>query len=83
LDRLAAEQPKILKLLRAYLTFFPNLINLLSKRGIHASVRFTETEAAKPSRKQLAQLLRGEVLKLKSLQGSPNASAEVRRLTAG
>jgi 1-acyl-sn-glycerol-3-phosphate acyltransferase len=47
------------------MTLVPHLINLLSKRAIRASVRFTEFRRSSTNRKELARQLRSEVLKLK------------------
>ena len=46
-------------------TFFPHMLNLLSKHTIRASVRFSRFERSGADRKELAQQLRLEVLKLK------------------
>jgi 1-acyl-sn-glycerol-3-phosphate acyltransferase len=47
------------------MTFVPHLINLLSKRRIEASVRFSELRQRREGRKELARQLHSEVLKLK------------------
>jgi lyso-ornithine lipid O-acyltransferase len=47
--------------------FFPHLLNLLSKRSVHASVRFAAVEHHSTDRKQLAQQLHSVVLALKEL----------------
>jgi 1-acyl-sn-glycerol-3-phosphate acyltransferase len=45
--------------------FFPHLLNLLSKRSVHASVRFAQVQNRSTDRKELALQLRSEVLELK------------------
>jgi 1-acyl-sn-glycerol-3-phosphate acyltransferase len=47
------------------MTLVPHLINLLSKRGVRASVRFTQLREGGTDRKQLARQLHAEVMKLK------------------
>ncbi|HEX5400619.1 MAG TPA: lysophospholipid acyltransferase family protein [Verrucomicrobiae bacterium] len=47
-------------------TFFPHMLNLLSKRAVQATVRFAPVRRAGEDRKQLALRLREEILKLKS-----------------
>ncbi|MGA2802140.1 MAG: lysophospholipid acyltransferase family protein [Verrucomicrobiota bacterium] len=47
------------------MTFFPHMLNLLSKRAVRAFVRFARFERSRTDRKELAQQLRLEVLKLK------------------
>jgi 1-acyl-sn-glycerol-3-phosphate acyltransferase len=46
-------------------TFFGHLLNLLSKRTFRASVRFAPIQSIDTSRKELAQQLHSEMLKLK------------------
>jgi 1-acyl-sn-glycerol-3-phosphate acyltransferase len=46
-------------------TFFPHLLNLLSKRAVCATVRFAPFQQTGADRKQLAVQLREEILKLK------------------
>jgi 1-acyl-sn-glycerol-3-phosphate acyltransferase len=46
------------------MTLFPHLINLLSKRMLWATVQFTGLNECRTNRKQLAQQLRSEVLRL-------------------
>jgi 1-acyl-sn-glycerol-3-phosphate acyltransferase len=46
-------------------TFFPHLLNLLSRRGFRISVRFATVTNPSTDRKELARQLREEVLKLK------------------
>jgi lyso-ornithine lipid O-acyltransferase len=46
-------------------TFFPHMLNLLSKRAVRAFVRFARFEHSGADRKELAQQLRLEVLNLK------------------
>jgi lyso-ornithine lipid O-acyltransferase len=48
------------------MTFFPHLVNLLSKSSLKATVRFTEIHERSPDRKELARHLHSEVLNLKS-----------------
>jgi 1-acyl-sn-glycerol-3-phosphate acyltransferase len=43
----------------------PHIVNLLSKKTIHASVSFTELREASTDRKELARQLHSEVLRLK------------------
>jgi lyso-ornithine lipid O-acyltransferase len=45
--------------------FLPHLLNLLSKRSVHASVRFAQIQNHSTNRKQLAQQLHSKVLQLK------------------
>lgn len=47
------------------MTLVPHLINLLGKRTVHASVRFAQIRDRSADRKELAQQLRAEVLKLR------------------
>lgn len=47
------------------MSFLAHLLNLLSKRRIEASVRFTQLSQAKSNRKQLAGVLHSEVVRLK------------------
>lgn len=47
------------------MTLVPHLINLLSKRTIRASVRFTQLREASTDRKELARQLHSEILRLK------------------
>lgn len=47
-------------------TFFPHLLNLLSKRAVRCAVRFGAFERTGVDRKQLALQLREEILKLKA-----------------
>jgi 1-acyl-sn-glycerol-3-phosphate acyltransferase len=46
-------------------TFFPHMLNLLSKRDIRVTVRFGQCTARSCDRKELAQQLRAEILALK------------------
>src|SRR5487761_1925392 len=46
-------------------TFLPHLLNLLSKRRVHAFVRFAPIKQPSADRKELAQQLQAEVLGLK------------------
>ena len=56
-------------------TFFSHLLNLLSKRTFRASVRFAPISSIAPSRKELAQQLRSEMMKLMiPAMGSKNPS---------
>jgi len=48
------------------MTLVPHLVNLLSKRTIRASVRFTQLREGSTNRKELARQLHSEVLRLKS-----------------
>ena len=57
------------------MTFFPHMLNLLSKRGVQASVRFAPFERSRTNRKELAQQLRSEVLRLKEGREEPNFTA--------
>lgn len=47
------------------MTLVPHLINLLSKRHIRASIRFTQLRDGSADRKELARQLHGEVLRLR------------------
>jgi 1-acyl-sn-glycerol-3-phosphate acyltransferase len=56
-------------------TFLSHLLNLLSKRTFRASVRFAAIPSIDPNRKELAQQLHSEMLKLKNAAvGSKNPS---------
>jgi lyso-ornithine lipid O-acyltransferase len=48
------------------MTLVPHLINLLSKRGLRASIRFTQTSAGSSDRKQIARQLHAEILQMKT-----------------
>jgi len=52
------------------MTFVPHLINLLSKKRVEVSVRFSELRKGSTNRKELARQLHAEVLKLKQLHYS-------------
>ena len=47
------------------MTLVPHLVNLLSKRTIHATVRFRQLREGSTDRKELARQLHSEVLRLK------------------
>jgi 1-acyl-sn-glycerol-3-phosphate acyltransferase len=47
------------------MTLVPHLINLLGKKTIHASVRFTQLREGSTDRKELARQLHSEILRLK------------------
>ena len=49
------------------MTLVPHLVNLMSKRAVHASVKFTELRRGSSNRKELAQQLHAEVLRLKNV----------------
>jgi 1-acyl-sn-glycerol-3-phosphate acyltransferase len=49
-------------------TFFGHLLNLMSKRTFRATVRFTPIQSIATNRKELAQQLYSEMLKLKNAQ---------------
>ena len=51
-------------------TFFPHMLNLLSKRRVRATVRFRQFSSRIGDRKELAHRLRGEILKLKEKSGA-------------
>ena len=53
------------------MTLVPHLVNLLSKRRVEVSVRFSELRQGSTNRKELARQLHAEVLKLKENQYSP------------
>jgi hypothetical protein len=53
------------------MTFVPHLLNLLTKRRIEASVRFSEVHPGSKNRKELARQLHSEVLKLREPHYSP------------
>jgi 1-acyl-sn-glycerol-3-phosphate acyltransferase len=53
------------------MTFVPHLLNLLTKRRIEASVRFSEVQPGSKNRKELARRLHSEVLKLREPHYSP------------
>lgn len=57
------------------MTFFPHMLNLLSKRAVQASVRFAPFERSRTDRKELAQQLHSEVLKLKEVREEPDFTA--------
>ncbi|HLX68133.1 MAG TPA: lysophospholipid acyltransferase family protein [Verrucomicrobiae bacterium] len=48
------------------MTLVPHLINLLSKKTIHASVSFTQLREGSKDRKELARQLHSEVLRMKA-----------------
>jgi 1-acyl-sn-glycerol-3-phosphate acyltransferase len=50
------------------MTLVPHLINLLSKRAIHAFVHFTESRRGLTNRKALARQLHSEVLRLRTVR---------------
>jgi lyso-ornithine lipid O-acyltransferase len=52
-------------------TFFPHMLNLMSKRAIRATVRFGQFSKQVSDRKELAQLLREEILILKEAETRP------------
>jgi 1-acyl-sn-glycerol-3-phosphate acyltransferase len=62
-------------------TFFPHMLNLLSKRAVRAFVRFARFERSRTGRKELAQQLRLEVLKLKG--GFVKESCEESKIPSG
>jgi 1-acyl-sn-glycerol-3-phosphate acyltransferase len=47
------------------MTLVPHIVNLCGKRAIHASVTFCQLSPANRDRKQLAQQLRAEILRMK------------------
>jgi 1-acyl-sn-glycerol-3-phosphate acyltransferase len=47
------------------MTLLPHLVNLLSKRTIHTTVRFTQLREGSTDRKELAKQLHSEILRLK------------------
>ncbi len=51
-------------------TFFPHMLNLLSKRGIRVTVRFGHCSERSRDRKELARRLRAEILGLKEQIGA-------------
>jgi 1-acyl-sn-glycerol-3-phosphate acyltransferase len=51
-------------------TFFPHMLNLLSKRRVRAIVRFGQFSERSSDRKELAQRLRAEILGLKENSGA-------------
>jgi lyso-ornithine lipid O-acyltransferase len=51
-------------------TFFPHMLNLLSKRRVRATVRFGPCPVRNGDRKELAQRLRAEILGLKEKAGA-------------
>jgi 1-acyl-sn-glycerol-3-phosphate acyltransferase len=54
------------------MTFFPHLVNMLGKRGVHATVRFSEFRETGLDRKELARRLHAELLRLKdSIKAKP------------
>jgi hypothetical protein len=57
------------------MTFFPHMLNLLSKCAAQASVRFVRFECSRTDRKELAQQLHSEVLKLKGDREELNFTA--------
>ena len=46
-------------------TLLPHLVNLFSKRTVHATVRFTQLREGSTDRKELAKQLHSEILRLK------------------
>jgi len=53
------------------MTFFPHLLNLLSKKQVRASMRFSQLRRGSPDRKALARELHGEVLRLREAAHEP------------
>jgi lyso-ornithine lipid O-acyltransferase len=51
-------------------TFFPHMLNLLSKRRVRATVHFGQFPKRSSDRKELAQQLRAEILDLKEKTGA-------------
>jgi 1-acyl-sn-glycerol-3-phosphate acyltransferase len=51
-------------------TFFPHMLNLLSKRQVRATVRFGQFSERRNDRKELAQRLRAGILGLKEKNGA-------------
>jgi lyso-ornithine lipid O-acyltransferase len=51
-------------------TFFPHMLNLLSKRDVRATVHFGQFSERNRDRKELAQQLRAEILHLKEKTGA-------------
>jgi lyso-ornithine lipid O-acyltransferase len=51
-------------------TFFPHMLNLLSKRDVRATVHFRQFPERSSDRKELAQQLRAEILHLKEETGA-------------
>jgi hypothetical protein len=47
------------------MTLVPHLVNLLSKKTIHASVSFTQLREGSKDRKELAKQLHSEILRMK------------------
>jgi lyso-ornithine lipid O-acyltransferase len=52
-------------------TFFPHMLNLLSKRHVRVMVRFGQRSERSRDRKELAQQLRAEILALKEMRTEP------------
>lgn len=48
------------------MTLVPHLLNLMSKRGLRASIRFTQTRVGSADRKEIARQLHSEILQLKA-----------------
>lgn len=48
------------------MTLVPHLVNLLSKRGLRAAIRFTQSAAGSSDRKQIARQLHSEMLQMKT-----------------
>ena len=48
------------------MTLVPHLLNLMSKRGLRASLRFTQTRAGSSDRKEIARQLHSEILQMKA-----------------
>jgi len=48
------------------MTLVPHLLNLMSKRGLRASIRFTPTRAGSSDRKEIARQLHSEILQMKA-----------------
>ena len=63
------------------MTFFPHMLNLLSKRTVRAFVRFSRFEHDGTDRKELARQLRSEVLKLR--EGPIGENCEEPKISAG
>src|SRR5262249_12792081 len=65
------------------MTLVPHLINLLSKRSVHAELRFAETPRQATDRKLLARQLHSQVLHLKAaIYRLPGSSESTDRILA-
>src|SRR5262249_11236648 len=64
------------------MTLVPHLLNVLTKRRVRASVMFTRPRQRRTDRKELARVLRSEVVGLKDRHGACRVRAGLNRTPA-